>query len=188
VRTLVPHVGPKEQILVADRVEMTGEEIDRAYVTRPGRSQAISPSVGLRFTSRGGQQFAQLTGENVGKRLAIILNTRRDADGKIAEPGTCYSAPVIRAAVFGDAVIEAGFSLEEARNLSAVLDGGCLPVSVHVEGQSPVVRPAGPVFSGTGIAALAAGLLIAVASLAGAVWSFRAPTPAQRDAPPQPSD
>ena len=79
------------------------------------------PYVALEFNARGAKQFDELTGRNVGKRLAIILDN------------TVYSAPVIRERISGGrASITGNFDIKEARDLAIVLRAGALPAPVHV--------------------------------------------------------
>ena len=79
------------------------------------------PHVSLVFSSDGGQKFAKLTGDHVGKNMAIVLD------------GLVQSAPVIRERIGGGrAVIEGNFSMEDARDLSLVLRAGSLPAPVKI--------------------------------------------------------
>ncbi|HHL71300.1 MAG TPA: protein translocase subunit SecD, partial [Bacteroidetes bacterium] len=67
----------------------------------------------------GGRIFARVTGANVGKRLAIVL------DNKVA------SAPNIKGKIpHGSAVIEGSFTMQEANDLAIVLRAGALPAPV----------------------------------------------------------
>jgi preprotein translocase subunit SecD len=82
-------------------------------------SQYNEPYVTIDFDRKGGRRFAEITGENVNKRLAIIL------DDKV------QSAPVIQEKISGGAArITGRFSLDEARDLAIVLKAGNLPATV----------------------------------------------------------
>jgi preprotein translocase subunit SecD len=75
----------------------------------------------------GGKMFGIITGENVNRNLAIVL------DDKV------YSAPVIRGRIpGGSGVITGSFSDEEARDLALVLKAGALPAPLKVTGQFQV--------------------------------------------------
>jgi protein-export membrane protein SecD len=78
--------------------------------------------VSMKMTPTGRIEFARITGANVGRNLAIVL------DGVVA------SAPVIRDRIpTGDASITGGsFNVETARDLAIVLRAGALPAPVHV--------------------------------------------------------
>src|SRR5690606_38238603 len=54
--------------------EVTGEDIYDAFVTRDTQSIGQMPLVSLRFTNTGARRFADLTGANIKKRLAIVLD------------------------------------------------------------------------------------------------------------------
>lgn len=84
--------------------------------------------VSMTFTPEGADRFYEITSQNVGRRLAIVLD------------GEMKSAPVIKTAITGDAVIENIDSLEEAKNIALVLKTGALPVNFEVE----EVRVIGP--------------------------------------------
>ncbi|WP_287408451.1 protein translocase subunit SecD [Oceanithermus sp.] len=109
------------------------------------------PEVALEFTSEGAKKFADLTRNNIGRRLAIVLD------------GTIYSAPNIKTAITdGRAVITGINDLDEATQIALVLRSGSLPVPLHVE----EVRAIGPTL---GKDAIRAGI---VASIVGALLIF----------------
>ena len=100
-------------------VLMTGEVITDAR-HRPGQV-GESPYVAVTLTSAGATLFERLTGDNVGRRMAIVL------DGKV------QSAPVIQDRIGGGrAVITGNFTLDEARDLALVLRAGALPAPVVI--------------------------------------------------------
>lgn len=104
--------------LLKEQTLLTGDAIKDARVAF---DQFNRPYISLTFTSWGGREFERITAENVGKRLAIILDN------------TVYSAPVIREKISGGrAVIEGDFTLEEARDLAIVLRAGALPAPVDI--------------------------------------------------------
>jgi len=83
--------------------------------------QFQEPYVSITFDKTGARQFGKITGANVGKRLAIVLD------------GVVYSAPVIREKISGGrAQITGAFTDEEARDLAIVLRAGSLPAPVDV--------------------------------------------------------
>lgn len=109
----------RQPILLKETTVLTGGMLNDAQ----GK---ISPSnnmpyVALSFNPDGARVFERVTSENVGRRLAIVL------DGKV------NSAPVIRDAISGGkAVIEGRFTDEEARDLALVLRSGALPAPVDI--------------------------------------------------------
>jgi preprotein translocase subunit SecD len=70
-----------------------------------------------------------ITGENIGKRLAVVLD------------GTVYSAPVIRERISGGkASITGGFTKDEAKDLTIVLRAGGYPAHVQVKERKILTR------------------------------------------------
>ncbi|MBQ4480801.1 MAG: protein translocase subunit SecD [Victivallales bacterium] len=81
-------------------------------------------SVALRFNDRGAQAFGEVTGANIGRLLAIMLDD------------TVYSAPRINDAITGgNAEITGSFSYEDARRLAGVISSGNLPVSIDISSE-----------------------------------------------------
>jgi preprotein translocase subunit SecD len=106
--------------LIMEKTLMTGEAISDAGVRFDSR-KAGRPYVQIEFNSAGETHFAQVSGDNVGKRLAIILDN------------SVYSAPVIQTKITGgSAIITGNFSEEEAKNLAIVLRSGALPATMTV--------------------------------------------------------
>jgi preprotein translocase subunit SecD len=115
-----PQTGAVSKVpyLIKDKTLMTGDALKDARVRL---DQNNRPYVSLSFHPAGAKLFEQITGDNVGKRLAIILDNN------------IYSAPVIRQRIAGgDAIIEGRFSMEDARDLAIVLRAGSLPAPVKV--------------------------------------------------------
>ncbi len=108
-----------EPLLIYEDSALTGGALSNAYVRF---DQMSKPIVALEFNAEGARKFADITTDNVGKRLAIVL------DGKV------QSAPRIREAIpSGEAVISGRFSPEEAQDLAIVLRIGALPAPMHIE-------------------------------------------------------
>ncbi|MRR08468.1 MAG: protein translocase subunit SecD, partial [Deltaproteobacteria bacterium] len=100
VETTAPIVLKKQSLL-------TGELLTDARVQMGGRDIGSEISVSLEFNSEGARIFDKVTAENVGKRLAIVLDN------------TVYSAPQIRERISGGrASITGGFSIDEAKDLA----------------------------------------------------------------------
>jgi protein-export membrane protein SecD len=107
---------------VKSRPEMRGDAIKdaRAAIDRGGMYAGQSV-VELEMNNKGARTFARVTGANVGKYLAIVLDS------------TVYSAPVIRTKIpSGRAQIEGNFTMDEAKNLAIVLRAGALPAPVKI--------------------------------------------------------
>lgn len=111
--------GGRSPYLVETPVLMTGDVVTDARV-RPG-ARLEGPYVAVDLDARGAQTFDALTSENVGRRLAIILD------------GTVYSAPVIKERIpAGHVQITGRFSIDEAHDLAIVLRSGALPAPVEI--------------------------------------------------------
>ncbi len=109
----------KTPIVVYKKVLLTGDHIKDARVQIDTRYN--EPYVAIEFDSYGAKVFDKITAENVGKKLAIIL------DNKV------YSAPVIRERISGGrASITGRFTTREAHDLAIVLRAGALPAPVKV--------------------------------------------------------
>ena len=113
----------KVPYVVQKRTLLTGAELTRAEVQADPNSLG-NWQVAIEFTSAGARIFGEITEQNVGKRLAIILD------------GNVYSAPRINERIPGGrAVITGQFTVDDARDLAIVLRAGALP--------APVVHPRG---------------------------------------------
>ncbi|HNY66214.1 MAG TPA: protein translocase subunit SecD [Deltaproteobacteria bacterium] len=107
-----------QPVILKQQAPLTGAFLEDARVKI---DQYNEPYLSIAFNREGGRIFERVTSENVGKRLAILL------DGKV------YSTPVIRDAISGGkAVIEGRFTMEEAKDLAVVLRAGSLPAPVTV--------------------------------------------------------
>ncbi len=85
--------------------------------------------VNLTMTANGTSQWAQLTGQNVGKPIAIVLD------------GLVYSAPNVNAKIEGgNSVITGNFTIQEAQDLANVLKSGKVPAPARII-QDQVVGP-----------------------------------------------
>ena len=99
--------GERREILKVQRTALINETSVKSamVVTNTGSGD---PEIEIAFTEKGQQRFAEVTGENIGKRLAIII------DGRL------YSAPVIRSVISGGkGTISGKFTKEEAADLAA---------------------------------------------------------------------
>jgi preprotein translocase subunit SecD len=106
-------------LLLKNRTLMTGDALESAKVQISDRFG--EPHVSLKFNTQGGNDFDRITGENVKKRLAIILD------------GVVHSAPVIQERISGgQAQITGSFTMDEATDLAIVLRAGALPAPVNI--------------------------------------------------------
>jgi preprotein translocase subunit SecD len=109
----------KLPILLKKQSALTGDLLSDAKVSIDTRFS--EPYVSLSFNTAGAKLFEDVTGANVKKRLAIILDN------------TVYSAPVIQERIAGgSAQITGNFTMEEAKDLSIVLKAGALPAPMKM--------------------------------------------------------
>ena len=114
----------KKPYLVEREAQMDGKEIDEAY---PTMDQFGQREIILKFKPAGAAQFGKVTGDNVGRLLAIVLD------------GQLYSAPQIKVAITGgNASITGNFSREDAENVSNALVSGSVPFSMTIQAQSDI--------------------------------------------------
>ena len=105
-------------LLLKKKVLLTGDAIKNAAVRIGNYNE---PYVSVDFDRRGADEFGKITGENVKRRLAIILD------------GVVRSAPVIQERIGGGkAQITGSYSSQEAADLAIVLRAGALPATVKI--------------------------------------------------------
>ena len=108
----------KIPFLLKRRTLLTGASLTNARVDF---DQFNIPFVSINFDKKGARVFERITGDNVNKRLAIVLDD------------TVASAPVIQEKIAGgQARITGNFTLEEAKDLAIVLRAGALPAPVNI--------------------------------------------------------
>jgi preprotein translocase subunit SecD len=112
-------IESKRIYLMKKQSLMTGEFLTEARVNIDQRYN--EPYVSISFDSTGAKLFDQITGNNIKKRLAIILDNN------------VYSAPVIQDRISGgDAQITGSFTMQEAKDLAIVLRSGSLPAPLKM--------------------------------------------------------
>lgn len=112
-------VATKFPILLKKQAVLTGNLLSEAKVSLDSRFS--EPYVSISFNAEGARLFEEVTGANVKKRMAIILDN------------SIYSAPVIQEKIAGgNAQITGSFSMEDAKDLSIVLKAGALPAPLKM--------------------------------------------------------
>ena len=101
--------------LVRKVAAVTGRDLRNA---RPSLDENNQPAVSFTLNNEGGRKFGNVTGENIGRQLAIIL------DGRV------QSAPRIDGRISTDGRITGSFTNEEVQNLSLILRSGALPAKL----------------------------------------------------------
>ena len=141
-------VKTREGITVAveDEVQLTGAAVQNARVGFDPNGQV---QVNLELNAEGAKTFAQMTANNVGRNLGIILD------------GVMYSSPVIREVIAGgNCSISGGFSAQEAKDLAVVLRAGALPAPLEVMEERTVGPTLGAESIQKGVLACIVGFLV----------------------------
>ncbi|MGQ9701856.1 MAG: protein translocase subunit SecD [bacterium] len=160
----------KRLYLLKKEPELTGETI-RDATHRPYQGSELQYTgawmIDLEFKREAARQFASVTGRNVGRRLAIVLDD------------VVQSAPYIRERIpQGKAVITGNFKADEARDLAIVLRAGALPAPLKIVEERSVGPSLGKDSITSGIRASLLGALFVVIfmliyySLTGLVANF----------------
>ncbi len=103
--------------------ELTGGVVEKASATIGGTGSSASGQsiVLLDMNSEGARTWSRVTGGNIGRRVAIVL------DKKV------HMAPVIRSKISdGGTMIEGFANLDEAKDIAIVLRAGALPAPVNI--------------------------------------------------------
>lgn len=109
----------KQQYAAMIPTDLTGADLAGSSVAFD--KTGGQPSVSITFTKEGGEKFAKITEENLGKRVAIILDNQ------------IISSPVVQEKITGgQAQITGKFTLDEAKKLSIQLNAGALPVPIKL--------------------------------------------------------
>ena len=108
-----------QELFVSKRIVMSGENLIDAQPRLD--SQANEPIVYFSLDRLGAQKFGKTTLENVGKRLAIVLDN------------SIISAPSIREPITsGSGTISGNFTFQEATDLALLLRSGALPTPINI--------------------------------------------------------
>ena len=103
--------------MIQKKVMVSGEELTDA---KAAFDQDGNPAVMFTLTTSGGKKFGRITGKNIGRPFAIILDNR------------VISAPIIQGQIFSNGQITGNFSVQEANDLALVLRAGALPVPLNI--------------------------------------------------------
>jgi preprotein translocase subunit SecD len=107
------------------KTQLTGKQLERATLEFDPTTNA--PIVSLHFDDEGRQLFGEITGRNIGKRIAIYLDSE------------IISAPTVQAAITdGQAIITNIGNVNQAKELVTRLNSGALPVPIKLISQQNV--------------------------------------------------
>jgi len=104
-----------EYYAINKNVPVSGRDLKNARVEK---GQVGTPVIGFSLTPEGSPKFANLTGSNINRQLAIVLDNR------------VVSAPNIEEKISDSGIIRGSFTQQEATDLALVLRSGSLPASL----------------------------------------------------------
>ncbi len=138
-----------EELKVSKRIIMSGENLIDAQPNI--NNQNNEPTVSFTLDRLGAQKFGRATTDNIGKRLAIVL------DGEIV------SAPSINEAITsGSGMISGNFSFQEATDLALLLRSGALPTPLLVVEERTVGPDLGEDSIKSGTVSLIVGFILVI--------------------------
>lgn len=130
------------------KAPLTGEVITDA---RQSYDQRTAPAVSMSMNSQGARIWKRLTGDNIGKRIAIVLDDY------------VYSAPNVQSEIpNGQSIITGNFTLEEAQDLANVLKAGALPARTRIVEEAVIGPTLGKEAQHQGVISILAGFLTVV--------------------------
>jgi preprotein translocase subunit SecD len=142
----VPFVLKKDAVLTGEYLVDAEVSFSNSYNT---------PIVQFSLDAAGSKLFEEITADNIGNRMAIVLDDN------------VYSAPVIRSRIpGGSAYIDGIDTMAEAKDLAIVLRAGSLPAPVSIEENRTVGPSLGQDSINSGIKAALIGLALIVVFMA----------------------
>jgi preprotein translocase subunit SecD len=136
--------------VVSRSAAITGRDLKGAY---PSRDENGRPAVTFNLTAEGAQKFGNITGQNVGRLLAIVLDRRIQSapriNSRITDSGQITGGP-------------GGFAPQQAQDLSLVLRSGALPATIQYLDERLVG-------ASLGADSIRSGLVASIAALIGVV-------------------
>ena len=147
VDELISETG--EKLKVSKRIVMSGENLVDAQPSI--QNQQNEPTVSFTLDRLGAQKFGRATTDNVGKRLAIILDSKIISAPNINEPITS-----------GKGMISGNFTFQEATDLSLLLRSGALPTPLDVVEERTVGPDLGEDSIKSGVISLIVGFILVI--------------------------
>ncbi|MCX8484155.1 MAG: protein translocase subunit SecD [Bacteroidia bacterium] len=130
---------------------LSAEEENIISDARVNTSPTGELEVSMEMTAKAGTQWAQVTGRNIGKYIAVVLDDR------------VYSAPVVNQKISGgNSQITGNFDIREANDLANVLKAGKLPAPAKIVASEQVGASLGKSSIDNGINSLIFGFLSTV--------------------------
>ena len=147
VDELISETG--EKLKISKRIVMSGENLIDAQPSI--QNQQNQPTVSFTLDRLGAQKFGRTTTDNVGKRLAIVLD------------GNIISAPNINEPITsGNGMISGNFTFQEATDLALLLRSGALPTPLTIVEERTVGPDLGEESIKSGVISLLIGFILVI--------------------------
>ncbi len=132
----------------SDQAPLEGDVITDARQTL---DQTSKPAVSMQMNADGARKWRNLTAENVGRRIAVVLDDY------------VYTAPMVNGEIpNGQSEISGNFTLLEAQDLANILKSGSLPAPTQIVEESIIGPTLGKEAQSQGIISMIAGLALVV--------------------------
>ncbi|WP_114778353.1 protein translocase subunit SecDF [Botryobacter ruber] len=130
------------------KAPLGGDAINEA---RQDFDQSGRPEISMSMNPNGAKKWARLTGANIGRQVAIVLDDY------------VYSAPVVQSEITGgNSSISGNFTIEEAQDLANILKAGKMPAPTRIVEEAIVGPSLGQEAINQGLISTLAGLLLVV--------------------------
>ncbi|GAB3201494.1 SecD/SecF fusion protein [Pontibacter aydingkolensis] len=130
------------------KAPLGGDAINDA---RQDFDQQGRPEITMSMNATGSKKWARLTGENVGRQVAIVLDDY------------VYSAPVVQSEITGgNSSISGNFTIEEAQDLANILKAGKMPAPTRIVEEAVVGPSLGKEAIQQGLISTLAGLVVVI--------------------------
>ncbi|WP_111669163.1 protein translocase subunit SecDF [Algoriphagus litoralis] len=132
----------------SDQAPLEGDVVTDARQTL---DQTSRPAVSMQMNADGARKWRNLTGQNVGRRIAVVLDDY------------VYTAPVVNGEIpSGQSEIAGNFTLQEAQDLANILKSGSLPAPTQIVEESIIGPTLGKEAQNQGVFSMIAGLTLVV--------------------------
>ncbi len=132
----------------SDQAPLEGDVITDARQTL---DQTSRPAVSMQMNADGARKWRNLTGQNVGRRIAVVLDDY------------VYTAPVVNGEIpSGQSEITGNFTIQEAQDLANILKSGSLPAPTQIVEESIIGPTLGKEAQNQGVFSMIAGLTLVV--------------------------
>ncbi|MCL5436362.1 MAG: protein translocase subunit SecD [Candidatus Dependentiae bacterium] len=141
------HREGREYYLLPKYTDITGKLLKTAY-SAVGGNTGVEPVVAFEFKREGADKFYELTSNNMGRRLAVVVD------------GVVISAPEIHAAIGASGTIQGAFTATDAQDLAMMLRSGAFVAPVTFEEERHMEASLGKDSIHKGVVACAVGLAL----------------------------